>query len=496
MRIFCILCSFLIIELIRICGFTAAAFDEHETAQLRAFLVQESAEPGVMNYQQLGLTSMDDISWGEIPGLWWNQTTWLLVWLDWSRFKLSGNLEISGFLELRTLYCSYNEINAVTIYDCPSLINLDLYTNKLTEIDVSDLPALRYLRLGYNNIQIVDISNNPELRFFCCTENQVETLDFSNHEFLETVYCTGNEIHTIIADNCVKLETFACCHNALTSLSLYNLPSLLILECFHNSLNDLQFFNCTSLENIDCSINELSVLDVSSCESLIKLNCDHNQLTSILMEGCNNLTTLSCRYNSLTSLDISVLPALSTLSCSFNYFTLLTLPPNIPPLTSYTYAPQSNIPLVCKYDDVDLSEIYSIDGSMTTYIWRNRNTIVSPSESNEGRFVFSESYIDDSLTCLVRNLIFPLLWIQYNVKFTGYDDSGNSNPVMEGFTVYAGEQAINVTAAAPATIRIYSLQGALQAKKTVHAGHTRIPIERGIYVAVVNDAKCYKLIVR
>ena len=496
MRTFFIICSFLVIEMIRVCGSVAAQYNEYETAKLREFLMQESAERGVWNFQQLGLTSINDISWGEIPGLRWSYPTWRLLSLEWPHLKLSGHLDVSDFQELRDLYCSFNEIDAVTVHNCPALINMDFYTNNLTEVDITTIPNVRFLRLGYNNIRNVDMSGNPYLMFFCCSNNQVEMLDFSNKELIETIYCIGNELHTLIVDNCIKLETLLCSQNALTNMNLHNLPSLTAFSCFNNSLYNLQFLNCPLLVEIDCSENELPVLDVSACESLTNLNCSNNQLASINMAGCNNLTTVNCKNNLLVSLDISNAPALSTLNCSFNFFSFLTLPPNKPPLKSYTYAPQSNISLTCKPNDVDLSDYYNAGGYISSFIWRNRHTVVTPLENNEGRFVFDESYIGDSLTCYVRNNFLPVLWLQFDVKFTEDGDSGNVNPAMEGLTVYAGEQAIHVTTATPATVCIYSLQGALHQKKTVYAGYTRIPIERGIYVAVVNDTISYKLIVR
>jgi len=496
MRTFYIISSFLIIEMIRVCGCAAVTYDEYETAKLRAFLVQESAEWGKLNYQQLGVTSIYDINWDEIPGLGWNPTTLRLDWIEWSNRKLSGHLDVSGFLELRSLYCAFNLINSVAVKNCPSLINLDLYTNNLSEVDVSDIPSVRYLRLGYNNIRFIDLSNNPELIFLCCTNNQVESLDVSNHEMLETLYCIGNNLHMLITDNCVRLETLTCSQNVLTSLKLQNLPSLKDLSCFSNLLNDLQFFNCPSLANIDCYFNELPVLDVSGLNNLLVLDCSNNQLTSINIAGCNNLTALYCKNNLLPSLDVSNTPSLSTLICSFNRLSLQTLPPIKPSLRSYSYAPQLSIPLTCKYNDVDLSDINNIHGTISTFIWRNRHTVVTPLESNEGRFVFGESYIDDSLTCLVHNMYFPLLWTQFDVKFTGNGDSGNRNPEIEGLTVYAGEQAIHVTTEVQTVVRIYSFQGVLQMIRTVNVGPNHIPIERGIYVVVVNDTTSYKVIVR
>ena len=496
MRTFYMICSVLIIVMRGLNGYAATPVDEFEAARMRLFLVQQSAVPGVMNYEQIGLTSMTDVSWREVPGLYWNNTTYHLERVEWSGFNLSGSLDVSDFTGLRNLYVHFNDLKLVNVRNCTSLINLDLYENDLSEIDVSTNPALLYMRLGYNHIRFVDISNNPNLMFLCCTENQVETLDISNHEWLETVYCIGNGMQTLLVDNCTNLEILLCSQNELKSLNMYNLPSLIKFTCFYNSLNELRFFNCTSLVDIDCSFNEITTLDVSTCEKLTTLDCTNNQLESINIAGCNRLTKLTCRNNQLTSLDISKTPSLSTLFCTFNKLSLLTLPPDKPPLTTYSYSPQQNITMKSKYDQVDFSEFYKIEGQTTSFIWRNRYTVVRPLESHEGRFAFSESYIGDSLTCLMQNNFFPLLWMQYVVKFTENDDSGNDNPAIGQPVVYAGEAAIHITTVTPAVVSIYSLQGALQLKKTVSAGYSRFVVERGIYVVVVNDTSSYKVIVR
>ena len=488
--------SFLIIEMMSVCGFNAAAFDEYETAKLRAFLMQESAEPGIRNYQQIGMTSMNDINWDDVPGLSWNSLTYTLVRLVWPNMKLSGNLDVSGFESLRDIYCAFNKINSINVSNCPSLLNIDLYTNDLYKIDVSTNENLRYLRLGYNNLQTVDISHNPNLMFLCCTENQVKMLDVSNQASLCTLYCIGNGLHTLLVDNCVALERLLCGQNDLTSLNLNNLPSLETFSSFMNPINDLQLHNCTSLQNLECKMNELSDLDVTRCKKLTALDCSSNQLTTMNISGCNQLTSLNCDNNFLSTLDISDAPLLAKLSCKNNNLTFLTLPLFKPPLTTYSYSPQQYIDLECDYNDINLNAFYKIDNVISNYNWYYQGTIAYPLVRNEGRFVFDESYIGKTLICRVTNQALRLLVMHFDVTFTRDGVSNNIHPKTGKPTVYAGEQTIHINAETAAAVSIYSLQGSLQLRQTVSAGHTSIPIERGIYVVVVNDATSYKVIIK
>ena len=496
MRYFYIVCVFLAAEVLGLRAYAEqATYDDVETEKLRTFLMQESAEPGVRNYQQLGLTSMENIDWGSVKGLSFNSLTYYLEFMRWQELNLSGHLDLSDFKGLRYVYLQFNDMKSVNVINCPSLYWLDLYTNDLREIDVTTSPGLTHLRLGYNNIPTLDLSNNPNLNFLCCTSNQLETLDVSNKSGLHTLYCVGNNLHTLLVDNCTGLETFLCDFNQLETLNVNNLPALKIFACSNNGLKDLQLINCVSLEDISCNNNELGDMDFSIYEYLSAINCSKNNITSINLKGCSSLTSLLCEYNLLFSLDVSDSPLLSTLSCRNNYLTFLSLPLPSEQLTAYSYSPQSYVEIACDYNNVDFTDIYRINNFVSRFIWKYGYTTITPLENKEGLFTFDEPYIGQTIICEVLNTTFPLLVMHYDVTFT-QGDTGNANPVNGKPSVYSSGQAIHVTTGSSATVSIYSLQGMLKMKRQVEAGHTVIPIERGMYVAVVNDKSSYKLIVR
>jgi len=495
MRNFFIVCGFLIIELLGARVYAEATYDEVETAKLRNFLSQESAEPGVMNYQKLGLTSMDNIQWGSVWGLYWNSLTYYLERVQWPEVGLSGHLDFSDFAGLIYVVCSFNDIKSINVTNTPKLQRLDVYTNDLKEIDVSTNPSLNYLRVGYNNIPTLDLSNNPRLGFLCCTNNRLETLDMSNKAELYTLYCVGNRLHTLYVDNCIALETLLCDFNNLENLNVSNLTSLKIFSCMNNGLKDMLFSNCTSLEDIKCNNNELSDLDFSNCKYLKAINCNNNNIVSLNLKGCSSLTSMLCENNLLRSLDISDSPLLSTFLCKYNYFSFLTLPLPSAQLTNYSYSQQYAVALECNYNNIDFSDFYTINDNISKFTWFYQNTTVSPKEIEKGRFTFDESYIGETFICLVQNSALPLLVMHFDVTFT-QGDVGNANPETGKPAVYASEQTVHVITGSSATVSIYSLQGMLLMKRKMEAGHTGIPIKRGVYVAVVNDKWSYKLIVR
>ena len=487
-----IVCGFLLIEILGVRMYAAqATYDEVEIAKLRKFLMQESAEPGIANYQQLGLTSMENIDWGAVKGLHHNSLTFYFDEIRWFGLKLSGHIDLSDFKGLQYVHLHFNDIKSVKVTNCPLLYWMDLYTNDLTEIDVSTNPDLYYLRLGYNSISSLDLSNNPKLNFLCCTGNQLETLDVSNKSGLHTLYCVGNKLSTLLVDNCIELQTFLCDINQLETLSVNNLPSLKTFSCSNNGMTEMQLINCISLEDISCYNNELSDLDFSNYENLSVINCSKNNITSINLNGCSNLTSLQCDNNLLHSLDFTDNPLLSTLSCRYNYLSFLTLPLPSEQLTTYNYHPQAHVTLECGYDNVDLTDIYRINDYISRFAWR----YVTPLENNEGRFIFDESCIGKTFVCEVLNDALPFLVMVYDVTFTN-GEVGNANPETDKPTVYASGQSIHVMTGSSVTVSIYSLQGMLIEKRKVEAGYTCIPMERGLYVAVVNDKSRYKLIVR
>ena len=496
MRNLFIVCGFLLIEILGVRMYAAqATYDDVEIAKLRKFLMQESAEPGIANYQQLGLTSMENIDWGAVKGLHHNSLTFYFDEIRWFSLNLSGHIDLSDFKGLQYVHLHFNDIKSINVTNCPLLDWLDLYTNDLTEIDVSTNPSLTHLRLGYNNISTLDLSNNPLLDFLCCTSNLLETLDVSGKNYLCTLYCVGNHLNTLLVDNCTGLETFLCDFNRLESLHVNDLPSLKIFSCSGNGMKNIQLTNCVSLEEINCSNNEISDLDFSNCEYLYSIDCSKNNLSSLNLKGCTSLSSLFCDYNMLSSLNITDSPLLSTLSCRNNYLTFLTLPLPSEDFTTYNYWPQEYVAIECEHDNVDFTDIYRISDNITRFVWKYRYTTISPLENNEGLFAFDESYIGETIICEVLNDVLPKLVMHFDVTFTG-GETGNVNPEKRKPAVYASGQTIHVITDSPATVSIYSLQGMLIMKKKVEAGDTDFQIERGLYVAIVNDKSRYKLIVR
>jgi hypothetical protein len=463
-------------------------YNSIETAKLRQFLLQESAEPGVKNYQQLGIESMEEVNWSLVAGLSWNNSkTALLEKVEWRNKKLAGDMDFSDFQSLQYLDCSFNAINSVNVTGAVSLKMIDFYTNNLEAIDVTTNNKLTFLRVTYNNIKEIDLSNNPELTFICCTGNSVGSLDFSNNKKIETILCIENRLSYINVKDCPRLKELLCWANNLTEIDISNKEFLFDFACARNKISSLNAVNCSALLSIDCSGNELETLDLAGCTALHTVKCNNNKLKELYLNDCLSLKTLSCNDNLLDSLKLPESSSLNVLHCKGNNMDFCTLPPILPTYTEYIYNPQRNQMTEAVIDSADFSRYYELDGIISRYTWNNGVYWIKPEMKENGIFVFDDSYAGKDLICRIENNTFPKLVIRYDVTMKNRNDS--ANPVTEelsaGF-VYADKGFVHVITASPVDVGIYSIGGVCVYYDNVKEGCTDIPLNPGIYVATVS----------
>ncbi|HCC53094.1 MAG TPA: hypothetical protein DEQ30_14490 [Porphyromonadaceae bacterium] len=470
-------------------------YDSAETAKLRSFLIQESAEPGIRNYEQLGIEDVNNIKWGEIAGLSWNHRTYLLETINWPNKKLSGNMDLSGFAALKYLSCSHNEIDFVDVTGATSLLRYDLYENNLESVDVTTNPNLTYIRLGYNHIQHVDLSNNPSLTFFCCTNNRVEHLDLSNKAKLQTIYCSENQLLSVNVQNCDRLKEFSCIGNKLTEIDVSNARYLADFSCSRNNISSVNVLNCASLVTFDCSYNEIESIDFSGCVNLLYVKCSDNKLKELCLNDCLLLEELFCYGNLLDSLKLPESPSLRIVNCKQNNLDFYSLPPVLPTFTEYIYYPQNNRTAEMVIDSADLSHYYEIDGFISNYTWNDGPYWIKPEMKENGIFSFEESYLEKQLVCRIENETFSKLVLRYDVVLKELNDVGNENPE-SFFRCYGDKGVVHIVTKAAADVRIFSLNGRVVFSKHLGEGHVTIPLDPGFYVVTLPNNVCYKLLVR
>ena len=472
--------------------YVQAQYDENETSKLRAFLSQESAEPGVKNYQQLGLSQINDINWGSVPGLTWNGQTYLLTNIHWANKKLAGNLDLSDFKGLRIVYCQGNSLRRLNVTGDSAIIYLDCYENNLYSLDFSTNVNLTELCFRYNHLQEIDLSNNKKLSFLCSTGNQLETLDLSGLSMLSTCYCVGNKLTSLNLEGCVKLKELLCMDNFLTTLDLSDKPVLTEFSCARNNITDI-IINSSTLRRFDCSNNYLKTLDLTGFYNLSYLKCSDNLLEKLIINDCTYLEELNCNNNLLDLLVAPYSYNLVSFECKENNMDFFTLP-KLPESVNYIYSPQNNRVAEADISYADFSSFFEIDGFTSRYLWHESVKYLTPEMIEGGVFRFDESFSDKQLICRIENMSFPRLVLRYDVTMRN-EDVGNVNPDNNVPSVYASKGYIHIVTGSVVDVRIYSMQGTLLMTKNAVEGRTDIPVERGMYVVSMNN-KGYKLTVR
>ena len=487
--------AFLIVSVL--CGnvYAQAPYRDSETSKLRDFLLQESAEPGVKNYQQLGISQMDDVNWGSVPGLYWHPQKFLLREVYWHQKKLAGDLDLSGFEILKNVYCGVNELNSLNVTGSESIVNMDCPENNLRTLDLTTNVNLEQICFKYNNVTEIDLSNNKKLTYLVCTGNQLEILDLSGLDQLSTCYCVQNHITDLNLQNCKQLRDLWCMYNNLTSLDLSNKRYLRNMSCTKNNISDLRIVNCDFLNSVDCSDNNLQSVDFSGCTDLAIITCINNNIEKLNIEDCVALEELYCYNNKLNTLKLPESPLLNTVHCKNNYFDFYTLPKISSESVSYIYYPQYSRIIEADINHVDFSTYYEIEGFVSRYTWNDYLTLIKPEMVEDGIFSFDESLKNKQLICRIENQSFPKLVLRYDVTVRN-DDVANDLAEKKVTSVYASDGYVHIDASSAGEARLYSLHGALLMTKNIEEGLTNIPVKQGLYVVTINKGKGYKLVVR
>lgn len=203
-------------------SFGGENYNDNDYGKLRAFLEQESAEPGLKNGEQINAAYDPD-----------DPTTWIGVTWDssavkqvrkigdsyaWNDKSLAGTLDVSecaglqeiavptnqisainvqGAAALTTLYCSNNELSVLDVSTNTELLSLVCSNNNLTELDVSLNTKLTQINCNNNNVAKLDVSSNTDMLYLQCNNNQLTELDASASINIQLLFCLGNPLMSI-----------------------------------------------------------------------------------------------------------------------------------------------------------------------------------------------------------------------------------------------------------------------------------------------------------
>jgi len=140
-------------------------------------------------------------------------------------------VEIGSFLTwLKSKYSDESKWKYITKIDC--------HYNNLTDlIGIDKLINLKYLFCGYNQLTKLDLSMNIKLEYLSCHHNQLTKLDLSKNVKLRVLYCHYNQLTELDLSNNINLRFLDCHYNQLTELDVSKNIKLNILSCRNNYKN-------------------------------------------------------------------------------------------------------------------------------------------------------------------------------------------------------------------------------------------------------------------
>jgi len=227
----------------------------------------------------------------------------------------------------------------------------------------------------------------------------------------------------------IKLYSLNCWSSKLTELDVSKNTELTYLNCYNNNLTELDVSKNIELIRLYCYNNNLTELDVSKNTELTSLYCFYNNLTELDVSKNIELTRLDCNENNLTKLDVSKNIKLTDLNCNYNLFKFSTLPTVTFHYSYYSYSPQDTISggEIEYTDTVDLSSEYNINGNITKFEWfditNGTEKAIEQPKNESGVFTFTETHIEKTLRCKMRNVQFPSLTLVYEVKIKDTTDN-------------------------------------------------------------------------
>jgi len=297
--------------------------------------------------------------------------------LDLSASKISDLTGIQGFVGLKELNCSSNNLKGIDLGKNTALTTLNVSSNQLLNLDLSKNILLEKLLCPSNNLFSLNLKNGNNSKMLNMSSGnlknnpsltciQVDDVTFSNTNWSDakettasySTACTTNNF-TLIPDANFENKLIALgvdkdgFNGGVLTSSISALKELSLLESQNAKTNPIQDLtgiqdfvsleklvvvnNYVSkanlsknvlLKELNLSGNRLSELDISKNILLSKFQCRNNLLTQIDLSKNALLNDFWCDENKLTSLDLSSNPELFYLYCRDNKLTNLNLTKN------------------------------------------------------------------------------------------------------------------------------------------------------------------------
>lgn len=204
--------------------------------------------------------------------------------IDCGSMGVSDLTGIEAFTNLTELWCGFNSITTLDVSQNLNLVKLISQGNPYGSIDVTANVALTHLYCSSTQLSTLDVSQNTNLLELSCGDNTLTTIDVGSNVLLEKFYCQLNQ---------------------LTTIDVSANPNLVDFRCHDNNLTSIDVSNSVDLELLHCSQNQITSLDLSANYALSDLRCGQNPIVSLDLTYNPGLTIIQCsQILSLTSLDL------------------------------------------------------------------------------------------------------------------------------------------------------------------------------------------------
>ena len=237
---------------------------------------------------------------------------------------------MENFTNLRTLDCSWNQIQNLNLNSFTFLEEIAAHKNILNAVNISGLTNLKKINFNFNQLTSISIDNLTQLQALSIIDNDVTSLTFNNNPNLESVYCYQNAITSLDFTGLPSLLWASCGSNQLTSVNIAGMTNLEEFLCDDNNLTNLNLDGLSSLRYLSFGDNQIASINLSSLSSIIQLYCQNNPLSVIDVDGFSALefltvsgtliNTIDCSQTGVRNLTATNCPNLSTINLKNNVF--------------------------------------------------------------------------------------------------------------------------------------------------------------------------------
>ena len=206
-------------------------------------------------------------------------------------------LKLDEARELESLYCGNNELTNLDLRKMTRLKDLNCSDNQIrrfsfTTNDVKkanhDLPVIENLNTAKNQFTGTYAWYLPTLVNLDMNSNRFSRINISDSS-LQTLNCSGNQLRGQLSLSQVeKLQCLICFNNQCTSLSLFEGgKNIQQLVCDDNLLQSLDLSQAAELVDFSCSLNRLKSVRMPVNAKLSSLNVSDNQLDFSVLPAKN-----------------------------------------------------------------------------------------------------------------------------------------------------------------------------------------------------------------